>query len=112
MCHWTGDLLPAPGEDPVYAQLYIYDPAEALQTRMSHNPETTRETMEALQEELAPENLYAESYRNMHEVLRDAEAEAARSHSEVPEVRAGACERTPRRLWDDPRSAWGNFAQN
>jgi mono/diheme cytochrome c family protein len=65
ICHWTGGLLPAAGEDPVYAQLYIYDPAEALQTRMSHNPEARAETMEALQEELAAENYYAQSYRHM-----------------------------------------------
>ena len=32
ICHWTGGLLPAVGEDPVYAQLYIYDPRLAWRT--------------------------------------------------------------------------------
>ena len=77
VCHWTGGLLPAAGEDPVYAQLYIYDPAEALQTRMSHNPEANAETMAALQDEVAAENCYAESYTHMYELLQEAEAEAA-----------------------------------
>jgi hypothetical protein len=86
VCHWSGDLLPAAGEDPVYAQLYIYDPAEALQTRMAHNPEAAAETMEALQTELASENYYAQSYRHMHELLLEIEAAAARDHTEVPEV--------------------------
>ena len=86
ICHWTGGLLPAAGEDPVYAQLYIYDPAEALQSRLSQNPAATREIMEALQEELAPENCFAQSYRHMHELLQEAEAAAARNHTPVPEV--------------------------
>ena len=86
ICHWTGGLLPAAGEDPVYAQLYIYDPAEALETRLSHNPEARREIMEPLQEELAAENAYVQSYRNMHELLLEAEAVAARNHVAVPEV--------------------------
>jgi len=86
ICHWTGGLLPAVGEDPVYAQLYIYDPAEALQTRMAHNPEASVETMEALQEELEGENYYARSYRHMHELLQETEAAAARGRTAVPEV--------------------------
>ena len=70
----------------MYAQLYIYDPAEALQTRMAHNPEAQLEIMETLQEELAAENYYALSYQHMHELLQEAEAVAARNHTEIPEV--------------------------
>ena len=62
ICHWTGGLLPAAGEDLVYAQLYIYDPAEALVTRLSHNPKARREIMEPLQDELAAENAHVQSY--------------------------------------------------
>ena len=86
VCHWSGDLLPAAGEDPVYAQLYIYDPSEALQKRLTHNPEAAAETMEALQTELASENYYTQSYRHMHELLLEIEAAAARDQTEVPEV--------------------------
>ena len=31
LCHWSGSLTPSEGEDPVFAQLYIYDPATAHQ---------------------------------------------------------------------------------
>ena len=86
VCHWTGDLLPAAGEDPVYAQLYIYDPAEALQSRLSHNPAATSEIMEALQYELAAYNYYALSYTHMHELLQEAEAVAARDNVVIPLV--------------------------
>jgi len=37
LSHLAGSLLPQEGESPVYAQLYIYDPAEALDHRMRHD---------------------------------------------------------------------------
>ena len=86
VCHWTGGLLPAAGEDPVYAQLYTSDPAEALQTRLSHNPEATSEIMEVLQHELGSGNYYADSYMHMHELLQEAEFAAARDKTDVPPV--------------------------
>ena len=36
LSHLAGSLLPQEEESPVYAQLYIYDPAEALNHRMQH----------------------------------------------------------------------------
>ena len=84
VCHWSGGLLPAVGEDPVYAQLYIYDLAEALQTRLSRNPTATREVMEALQEELIAENYYAASYIHMYELLQEAEAAATQDDTAMP----------------------------
>ncbi len=36
LSHLAGSLLPQEGESPVYAQLYIYDPAEALDHCMQH----------------------------------------------------------------------------
>ena len=33
LCHLAGSLLPAEGEDPRYAQLYIHNPANALAIR-------------------------------------------------------------------------------
>ena len=34
--HKTGPLIPAQGRAPNYAQLYIYDPQEAIDFRMNH----------------------------------------------------------------------------
>ncbi len=40
LSHQAGSLLPAPNQPPVYAQLYIYDPDDALTYRMD-NPHRT-----------------------------------------------------------------------
>ena len=52
--HWSGSLLPQPGRPPVYAQLYIYDPQEALDFRMNNqaNLSLDRATMQTLQDML------------------------------------------------------------
>ena len=36
LSHLAGSLLPQEGESPVFVQLYIYDPADALDRRMQH----------------------------------------------------------------------------
>ena len=52
--HQSGTLLPQPGVSPVYAQLYIYDPQEALDFRMNNpaNSNLHRATMQTLQDML------------------------------------------------------------
>ena len=35
LCHQIGSLIPREGDTPVYSQLYIYDPQEALDFRMN-----------------------------------------------------------------------------
>ena len=70
----------------MYAQLYIYDPAEALEKRLAHNPDAKQEIMQRLQEELSDENYYAASYRHMQELLEEAEEKAAREGTEIPQV--------------------------
>ena len=87
VCHWTGGPLPAAGESPAYAQLYIYDPAEALQTRISHNPETNAKTMKALRDELAAENCYAQSYTHMYQLLQEVKR--------LPRDLVNKCQRSP-----------------
>ena len=37
LCHQLGSLLPRRGDRPAYAQLYIYDPREALDHQMQRN---------------------------------------------------------------------------
>ena len=52
LSHLAGSLLPQEGESPVYSQLYIYDPAEALDHRMRHevNRGLDRQVMVELQD--------------------------------------------------------------
>jgi hypothetical protein len=69
ICHYSGALLPTEGTDPVYAQLYVYDPQEALQYRMQRNPKADAGTMERLQEEIARESPFAVDFKQMHELL-------------------------------------------
>ena len=54
LTHKVGSLLPNEGQTPLYAQLYIYDGAEALQYHMNHaaNHELDRGTMQILQDTL------------------------------------------------------------
>jgi hypothetical protein len=54
LCHKSGSLIPREGDTPIYAQLYIYDPHEALQFRMNHpaNSDLHIETMQTLQDML------------------------------------------------------------
>ena len=50
----SGSLIPYQGRPPIYSQLYIYDPQDALDYRMNHsaNSGLDRTTMETLQDML------------------------------------------------------------
>ena len=37
LCHLSGALLPPPNQAPVFAQIYIHDPAEQLHQRTQNN---------------------------------------------------------------------------
>jgi len=69
--HWTGSLLPVQGKSPIYAQLYIYDPALALQYRMSNNPSLNVQTMHILQDILHQINPYVRIYKQAYEILEN-----------------------------------------
>lgn len=56
--HRAGALFPDAENDPKYAQLYFYDPNEALRHRMDRNGDLNRETMEYLQNTLLNTNRY------------------------------------------------------
>ena len=77
VCHYTGSLLPAEGADPVYAQLYVYDPQEALAMRAARNPDIAKGTLQRLQAEITAGNPYTHSFTHMHELLREEETHAA-----------------------------------
>jgi hypothetical protein len=67
--HRSGSLLPSPGQQPAYAQLYIHDPREALNHRMARNPNLLRRTMEKLQTMLNCTHRYSTIYRHAFERL-------------------------------------------
>ena len=69
--HNHGALLPNDGAPPAYAQLYIYDPAMALQQRMQRNAELSPTVMSDLQEMLLECNPFVNLYRQAAQRLRD-----------------------------------------
>ena len=54
LTHKSGSLLPPPNGHPTYAQLYIYDPVDALNYSMGHQANNTLHhgTMQQLQDML------------------------------------------------------------
>jgi hypothetical protein len=56
--HRVGTIFPNAQNDPMYAQLYFYDPVDALQYRMKRNENLKRETMNSLQNMLMETNRY------------------------------------------------------
>ena len=71
--HQIGSLLPRPGSSPVYAQLYIYDPREALDFRMNNtaNSSLHRETMQTLQDMLYRRHPGVELYKQALDLTRN-----------------------------------------
>ncbi|KAH7836195.1 hypothetical protein Vadar_033591 [Vaccinium darrowii] len=67
--HRTGSLMPLPGEDPSYAQLYIYDPNSALDVRGRRNPHLRRDVLEIIQESLLQVNEFVGKFRQAHAIL-------------------------------------------
>ena len=79
--HASGALRPPEGDAPSYAQLYVWDPQEALEERLRRNPKAEQATMAALRDELVAMSPFAEAYRMMDEVVRQ-EAETAGARGE------------------------------
>ena len=86
ICHYTGSLKPEAGEDPVYAQLYVYDPQEALDLRVKRNSATTRHMMQSIQEEIVRNNEFAKAYKQMHKVLEQEETKYNAVKKTPPEI--------------------------
>ncbi|PIA25852.1 hypothetical protein AQUCO_10700003v1 [Aquilegia coerulea] len=81
LCHKVGSLLPEPGKVPSYAQLYIYDPNNALEFRKKRNLHLLPEVLEIIQKTLLESNEMCKLYKQAFEILKDANRE---EHSEVP----------------------------
>jgi hypothetical protein len=71
--HSNGPLEPAPGEDPKYAQLYIYDPDDATRFRSARNPSLMSSTLAALDLLLRDCNPYKDIYKTAHDRLRESD---------------------------------------
>jgi hypothetical protein len=67
--HRAGALIPAADRPPTYAQLYFYDPVDALNYRMNRNKDLSRETMDCLQNMLLRVNRYKTLFFHAFEIL-------------------------------------------
>lgn len=71
--HQIGTLLPREGKTPVYAQLYIHDPQQATDTRMSNplNKNLDRTTLASLQNMLFSHNQLTHQYKKALELTNN-----------------------------------------
>ncbi|RDX54250.1 hypothetical protein OH76DRAFT_1539705, partial [Lentinus brumalis] len=87
LSHNSGALIPRPGHQPKYAQLYIYDPRMALAERVRLNEDLRPDTMALLQDILTASHQYAPLYRFAHEWLSAQEGAAALESEEPVTIR-------------------------
>lgn len=74
LCHRIGSLLPAPADQPAFAQIYIFDvdPQHQADVRMSHHPDLLhKSTLLALQHMVSIHNPYFEAFKTASERLLD-----------------------------------------
>jgi hypothetical protein len=69
--HQLGTLRPEGANDPTYAQLYFYDPEDALDFRMKNNSNLKRETMSKLQDMLRTTHRYSPAFLHSFEILQN-----------------------------------------
>jgi hypothetical protein len=76
--HRVSPLHPPKGETPKYAQIYILDSEEALETRMAidRNARCDRVLMDILGRKMKETNPFAKAYKMMHEVEKEEEQKA------------------------------------
>ena len=70
LCHRIGSLLPAPADQPAFAQIYIFDtdPQHQADVRMSHHPDLLHKpTLLALQHMIAQHNPYFKALKTASE---------------------------------------------
>ncbi|TEB33578.1 hypothetical protein FA13DRAFT_1597258, partial [Coprinellus micaceus] len=69
LCHRGGPLEPRQGQRPTYAQLYIYDPQEALDNRAQMNTDLNPDTLRDLQNVIIRHNRYVQVFEHAWEVM-------------------------------------------
>jgi hypothetical protein len=68
--HQIGPLRPEENHSPLYSQLYIHDPTDALDHRKANNPRTRADTMAFLQELLMDCNPFVTVYEQAADLTR------------------------------------------
>ena len=69
--HLMGTLLPPDGQEPSYAQLYIYDPQEATDRRAQRNPDLSGPILLDLHTMLRDIHPYAAVYKQAYEIMQE-----------------------------------------
>ncbi|KAJ7213752.1 hypothetical protein C8J57DRAFT_1096672 [Mycena rebaudengoi] len=84
--HKVGSLLPAEGQEPIYAQLYFYSPEEANAARMRRNQGLNsnsglkQEVMNILDDVLRRNHAYIPLYKTAYERIKEQQ----RNHPDAP----------------------------
>ena len=78
--HLMGSLIPAEGQEPSYAQLYIYDPQEATDRRTRRNPQLRCAVLQELYDMLANLHPYVQVYKQAYQVMQEKPPE---QHTDV-----------------------------
>ena len=73
--HLSGSLLPVQGHNPVFAQIYIHDPAEQLAQREGNNRNLTPAVMRIIQGAINQSHPHNHLYRQAYEIMRQKPAE-------------------------------------
>ena len=68
--HLSGALLPEEGQQPSYAQLYVHDPAEALNVRGNRNVNLLPQIMTELQAMMHETHPYVPLYKQAFQIMR------------------------------------------
>ena len=68
--HLMESLIPPNGLQPSYAQLYIYDPEEATNRHVQHNPQLNDAILLDLHTTFREINPYAPLYKQAHKIMR------------------------------------------
>jgi hypothetical protein len=68
--HLSSSLLPVAGEQPSYAQLYVHDPAEALNIRQNRNQNLLPQIMTELQAMMQNTHPYIPLYKQAFQIMR------------------------------------------
>ena len=73
LSHKSGSLLPPEGQPPVYSQVYIYDPADAVNFQMANRWHTqlNHHTLVTLQDMLNHHHPAVQMYKQAHELTRN-----------------------------------------
>ena len=66
-----GSLIPEEGQDPSYAQLYIYDPQEATDHHTQRNPQLQHPILQELHDMLANHHPYVAIYKQAYQVMQE-----------------------------------------